>query len=70
MSSSEFSTKSILWTLVGSIFTTLVGVNIFFVRGLVEKIEKVDGIETRMSILENKIDFIVSGIIQQRRDAK
>lgn len=61
MSSEELTPKNIIWIALGSVITMLIGVNAFFVKNLVEKVGKVDSIETRISVIETKMDYLISG---------
>lgn len=60
MSSHDMSPKSIIWIAIGGLMTMLLGVNGFFIKNLVEKVDKVDSIENRLGVIETKIDFFIN----------
>lgn len=59
MSSHDMSAKSVIWIAIGGMLTMLLGVNGFFVKNLVEKVDRVESIENRLGVIETKIDFFI-----------
>lgn len=59
MSTSDLTPKNVIWIAIGGLMTMLLGVNGFFIKNLVEKIDRVDSIETRLGVIETKLDFFI-----------
>lgn len=61
-SSGEFSIKTIVWAFSGLFISILIGTNAFFIKSLVDKIDRIDGLQYRMTSLEEKMDLIINGL--------
>lgn len=55
----HFSVKNLVWLGLCGVLTLLVGMNAFFIRGLVTRVEGISDIQVRLSVLETKFDLMM-----------
>lgn len=56
----------IIWITIATVMALLVSANSFFLRGIITKIDKIESLENRLTIIETKIQVLVDRALVDR----